>query len=109
MGWILDGEKPWEARFTEEIKEGTIGDRKYHAVWSPNTYTITLNLNGGVVENAPSSFVFDEESFVLPIPEKGDYVFLGWKSGDDEPLLDYTVDTTSPESITLDALWTPVV
>ena len=109
MGWILDGEEPWEARFTEEIKEGTIGDRKYHAVWSPNTYTITLNLNGGVVEDAPSSFVFDEESFVLPIPEKEDYVFLGWKSGNDEPLIDYTVDTTSPESITLDAIWTPVV
>ena len=107
IGWIREGEESYEARKTEELALGTTGDVKYITVWVPNEYKITLDPNGGELKNAPVSFTFDAPSFTLPAPEKKDYVFVGWKSGDKDPVREYVVDTTVPKSISLKAVWTP--
>lgn len=107
VGWILEGEESYQARNTEEIVEGTIGNKNYVAVWLPNSYSISLNLNGGEMETIPVSFLFDSPVFTLGEPVKKDYVFLGWKSGDSEPVVSYTVDTSSAEDVSLEAVWAP--
>ncbi len=107
MGWILEGEESYEARAIEEVSLGTIGNINYISVWLPNVYNIELELNEGTLENAPASFVFDSPSFTLPLPEKKDYVFLGWEKEGEEPVVEYLVDTTIPRDLVLSAIWTP--
>ncbi len=63
------------------IPHGSIGDRKYTAHWQANTYTITLNANGGETQDEPLTVVYDEE-YALPTPTRDGYTFDGWFSGD---------------------------
>lgn len=107
MGWIVDGEESYSARVIEEVSLGTIGNINYKAVWLPNTYNIELELNDGTLSDAPTSFVFDSPSFTLPLPEKKDYVFLGWQKEGEEPEVEYLVDTKIPSDLVLSAVWTP--
>ena len=107
IGWILEGEEPEEARGIEEIAKGTTGNLKYVSVWVPNEFSISLDPNGGKLEDAPSSFTFASPSFTLPVPEKDHYVFLGWKDGDKDPVVEYTVNTRVPRNLSLTALWAP--
>ena len=107
MGWILKGEESYEARTIEEVSTGNIGNRDYVAVWLPNVFRIELELNEGTLLDAPTSFVFDSPSFTIGIPEKEDYVFLGWQKEGEEPVVEYLVDTRIPRDLVLSAIWTP--
>lgn len=51
-----------------------------YAVWDANTYTITLDANGGT--SSPSSLIATyDQSYSLPVPTKSHYYFLGWYDG----------------------------
>lgn len=50
-----------------------------YAVWSPKTYTITYNLNGGTNPSSiPTSYTILSNTITLPTPTKSGYVFNGW-------------------------------
>lgn len=51
------------------------------AVWTPLTYTITYNINGGVIVTSSytSSYTI-ETQIALPKAEKNGYTFSGWKA-----------------------------
>ncbi|MCB9498620.1 MAG: leucine-rich repeat protein [Bacillales bacterium] len=50
-------------------------------VWSPDSYTITYNLNGGTNSTSnPSSYVYNSLTINLSDPAKEGYTFLGWYS-----------------------------
>ena len=50
-----------------------------HAIWQINRYNINYQLDGGVFTSAPIT-VFDVNTTGnLPLAEKADYQFLGWK------------------------------
>ena len=63
-----------------KIAAGT-GEKKLYAQWTPNTYNITYNCNGGeILSDAPSKFVYNE-GVTLPKKEemhKDHYDFAGW-------------------------------
>ena len=52
-----------------------------NAQWSANAYTVTFNANGGTVEPATKTVIFDDTYGTLPIPQRKGYTFTGWKYG----------------------------
>ena len=81
LGWTgTDTETPTTSLI---IAKGSIGDRTYVANWQPNSYTISLDCNGGSLSNYSIKVTFDTE-FTLPIPTREGYEFTGWTcNGDD--------------------------
>ena len=75
----------YEAYNTEPTKSLTIpyyssGNRKYIANWTKN-YSIEYDLDGGSINNQPTDYSTETESFTLPIPTKEGYTFVGWTGG----------------------------
>ena len=56
--------------------ENDKGRVNLYAVWTPDTYTIAYELNGGSAGN-PATYHFNE-ALALTAPTKADYSFLGW-------------------------------
>lgn len=54
-------------------------DMTLTAGWAANTYVISFDVDGGKAV-ADMNVTYDS-SFVLPVPEKENYVFLGWELG----------------------------
>lgn len=84
-------------------------NKEYEASWvavSPNTYTITYNLDGGTVEIAnPVSFT-KFNTFTLNNPSKIGYTFTGWTgSNGDIPQTTVTVPTGIRENLSYIANW----
>ncbi len=75
------------------ITSGSTGNRTYTATWARESYTITYELNGGIVTgNNPTSYNVETESFTLIAPDKVGYAFLGWTgSNGNEPQLTVTI------------------
>ena len=48
-----------------------------NAVETANTYTITYDANGGMIESTTQAVTYDAE-YTLATPSKQDYFFLGW-------------------------------
>ena len=82
-GWTgSNGETP---QTSVSITQGSIGNKNYVANWTPETYTISYNLNGGSVATAnPTSYTVETEAFTLNNPTKTGYVFAGWTGSNGE-------------------------
>ncbi len=49
-----------------------------YAHWTPNTYTVNFNANGGEVATTSTSVIFDTTYGTLPTPTRTGYTFMGW-------------------------------
>ena len=108
VGWILDGQKSYEADKDAEITLGSTGAKDFVAVWNPDVPTITYILNGGEFsQEERTSFIFGEKPFAIENPVREHYVFVGWivNGNEEEALKDYVVDTGNAQDITLEAVW----
>ena len=56
-------------------------DAKLTPDWIPSTHVITLDPNGGTVDNTTVNVTFDK-AFTLPTPTKTGYEFVGWFNGE---------------------------
>ncbi len=74
-GYTFSG---WDFDFSTKINKDTL----ILAKWTPNTYTITYNTNGGQMASLTQTVTYDE-AFELPTPTKDGFRFLGWKNGED--------------------------
>jgi len=54
-----------------------INDKEIYAKWQINTYSISYNLNGGIISGQKTSYNV-EESFTIPNPSKTGHSFSGW-------------------------------
>lgn len=59
------------------------------ASWNINSYTITLHLNGGTVENTLLTFEYNS-IISLPLPSKDGVSFVGWFTDDNTFLNEFT-------------------
>ncbi len=75
LGWTGDGIEAPTKNLT--ISAGSTGDKVFVAHWKANSYTVSLNLNGGSGDFESIVVTYDE-SFSLPIPQKEGDVFWGW-------------------------------
>src|SRR5699024_8764352 len=68
-----------------------INNKSIYAKWGIENYSISYNLNGGTLNNPKTNYNV-EESFVLPIPTRTGYDFVGWTSSEiDEPVYYLTI------------------
>ena len=63
------------------IPKGSTGARTYTANWTPDTYGITYNLNGGTAAN-PTGYIVESGPITLNNPTKPGYTFTGWSGTD---------------------------
>jgi len=86
------------------IPTGSTGNKTFYASWTPKTYTITLNANGGTVSQSSVSATYDA-TLNLPTPSKTGYSFAGWVYASTK----YSSGSTwkGTKNITLTAEWEP--
>ena len=68
-------------QITSSTKVSTSSAKTLYAQWTPYTYTITYNLDGGTLQSGktnPTSYTI-EDGFILNNPTKFGYTFKGWK------------------------------
>lgn len=67
-------------KITVTDSEGAKKDKSYTFTVEANTYTVTLELDGGTVEGGKTSITGTEGAEItLPVATKEGYEFLGWK------------------------------
>lgn len=79
VGWTYTGHDSPEKDVS--LPAGTIGAQEFTATWQANTYTLTLNVNGGTCEVNSIEATFDSP-VALPTPSRVGYDFIGWYLGD---------------------------
>lgn len=104
-GWKIDGEDGYQTG----IAKGSTGNKTVTAIWSPVSYNIIYNLNGGSLEAGntnPSSYTADTETFTLNNPVKDGYVFAGWITEEgDTPSATITIEKGATGNRTYTATW----
>ena len=75
-GWYTD------LTYTEkvyEITQGSAGNRTIYAKWTPKSFDISYETNGGTnnVEN-PATYTIETPTFTLKDPTRENYDFAGW-------------------------------
>lgn len=78
-GWATEptGEKAYDDGAAITATAETKGAYTLYAVWTPDTYTISYDLDGGEATN-PASYTEATETFTLTNPTQNGYTFLGW-------------------------------
>ena len=64
-----------------KIEKGSTGSKTFTANWKANSYTVTFDTAGGSLASSTQVVTFGEE-FVLPVPTRESYEFLGWYHGE---------------------------
>ncbi len=108
-GWYT--EQTGGTEVTAETKVETDRPHTLYAHWTGKTYTVTFDPNGGALSDGSTKTVtYGEEYGTLPIPTRGDYVFLGWfraTDGDYDITKDDNVRWAEPH--TLYAHWVSIL
>ena len=80
LGWTgSNGLKP---QLEVIIHKGSIGDKTYKANWVSNSYKVSLNANGGVVNEDYIMISYNSLYGTIPTPTRVGYTFEGWYYND---------------------------
>ena len=81
------------------------------AVWNAHLYHIKLDTAGGFLEKDKLNYSTLDEPFLLPVPIKENYTFVGWveEGSDNSPVVDYMLDTSKGRDLSFVAVWEPTV
>lgn len=87
------------------------GELKLYAKWTPKTYTITYDMQGGTnASNAPSSFIYNEGCLLPSENVKRDhYVFAGWTTEATSTTYVKSIPANTEGNKKIYAQWTPCV
>ncbi len=88
--------------FAANIPKGNMGDKKFKANWSRNSYTITFNPNGGSVSQTSKIITSGSTYGTLPTPTKNGHKFDGWftsATGGTQKTASTTVTITKNETL----------
>lgn len=88
----------WENVDFQNITE----DLTVNAIATANSYTVTYDVNGGLLNITTESFVYDAD-YVLPTPTKENCEFVGWKNGTET--VELTGEWKIATNVTLVAQW----
>ena len=77
LGWTFDGQDTPAKNVSVSV--GTIGELLFTANWKANSYEVTLNPKGGVLEQKTITVTYDA-AYELPIPTWEGREFSGWYS-----------------------------
>ena len=80
-GWLVGTSTEPVSSVT--IPTGSTGAKSYTATYTPKTYNITYNLDGGSLETSnPTSYNIESTAITLNNPSKQGYNFAGWSGTD---------------------------
>ena len=80
LGWTgSNGLKP---QLEVVIRKGSVGNKTYKANWTSNPYKVSLNANGGVVEEDYIMISYNSLYGTIPSPSRVGYTFEGWYYND---------------------------
>lgn len=96
VGWYNDNEKVENTGTWKEAKNVSLTAR-----WSPVSYTITYNLNGGINADNPATYTV-EDTIILKAPSKSYYNFVEWRYNGTAIT---SIDTSLAKDITIEAIW----
>ena len=104
-GYTFDG---WYKTSTfsdkvEQITKGSYGDLTLYAKWTPISYSITYNLDGGTNNSDNPSTYTIESTLALFAPTKTGYTFTGWFDNNGNQFSQITPGMTG--TLTLTAHW----
>lgn len=77
IGWSVNGSSK---KYKDYVINNTYGDISLVANFEANTYSVTLDSNGGECKDDLLTVTYNK-SYVLPIPTKMGYKFEGWYNG----------------------------
>ncbi len=107
VGWTGSNGSTVQTNVT--IAQGSTGNKSYTANWSPITYTITYNLDGGSMSGQRTSYTVETASFKLPTPTKNGYTFEGWVGSNGwTPQTSVTVNKGTTGNLSYTARWNPI-
>lgn len=93
-----------EAACNTEFTFGTLSaDTTVYAKWTANTYTVTLNADGGTCDKETVQVTYDSTYGTLPTPVKTGHTFKGWFDG--ETKVESTTAVTKADDHILTAKW----
>ena len=107
-GWTgSNGNTP---QSTVTIANHTHAHLNYTAHWTPITYNLTYDLDGGSVATAnPDTYTIETADFTLVNPTREGYTFAGWTgTGLNGPTMTVTVLPNSHGDRSYTAHWTPI-
>lgn len=98
-GWFTS--KDGGTQVTSDTIVSALVNQTLYAHWTPKTFTVTFNANGGTVSNNSKTVVYGSKLGTLPTPTQDYYDFDGWftaATGGDKVTAD-TVFTSSKNEI----------
>ena len=95
------------SQITSSTKVTTAGNHTLYARWTPNTYTVSYNANGGSVSPTSNTVTYGGTLGTLPTPTRTGYTFDGWftKISGGTQCTSSTI-LTAASNITIYAHWT---
>ncbi|MDR2146696.1 MAG: InlB B-repeat-containing protein [Tannerella sp.] len=108
-GWFtqVNGEG---SRYTASTVYNNAEDLTLYANWTPNTYTLTFDAQGGTVSPTSRTVTFGSVLETLPTPRRNGYTFGGWFTEVNGEGTRYTASTVynTAGDLTLYAKWTAI-
>ena len=104
-GYTFGGWNKADGTAWDYVNDTVTGDITLYAKWTPNTYKLIFNTNGGS-DATPKNVTYGELFGELPVPVREGYVFMGWFDAQESTQYDATTRLDKDEDITLYAKWT---
>ncbi|MBE6588873.1 MAG: hypothetical protein E7643_01720, partial [Ruminococcaceae bacterium] len=103
-GWYTEAEGGTQLN-ADSIVTALVNQTLY-AHWTPNTFTVYFDANGGSVSPSSKALTFGNSLGSLPTPTRANYTFTGWHDANGNCVYDSTVPG-SATNFTVYAYWTP--
>lgn len=104
-GWYTDAEGG--TQITADSIVTALVNQTLYAHWTPNTFTMYFDANGGSVSPTYKALTFGNNLGSLPTPTRANYTFAGWYDANGNPVYDSTVPGSATD-FTVYAHWTPM-
>lgn len=95
-GWIGTG--LMAPTINVKIDKGSTGDRSYTASWTANTYSVTLNDNGGSGGSGDVTAMYDQPMPAASQPTREGYTFAGYYDALTDGIKYYNADMSSAKN-----------
>lgn len=93
-------------QITKDSKVTITANQTLYAQWRLNSYTVTLDANGGTVSNDSATVTYSKGYGTLPKPVRDGYTFLGWfTAADGGTEVTASTTVTTNKNHTLYAHW----
>ncbi len=104
-GWSRDGGSELIKDLT--IRQGSVGNRTYTAIWTLNHYDISINLGGGTPGGSyPTDYTIEDGVITFAAPTRDGYTFAGWTyEGATAPVMNLIIEAGSVGNKTYTATW----